>query len=57
MALTDTEFINKALNICWITFKIKINFVGKLYKNVQKHYFTINCTTILEWEYTNKPQH
>ncbi len=39
MALTATEFMNEELNICWITFKIKIDFFGKLYilyKNIQK---------------------
>ncbi len=44
VALTATEFINEELNICWITFKIKFDFFGKLYilyKNVQKHYYTI----------------
>ncbi len=41
MAFTATEFINEALNICWITFKIKMVFYGKLYKNIQKHYYTI----------------
>ncbi len=44
MALTATEFINEALNICWITFKTEIDFFGKmyiLYTNIQKHYYTI----------------
>ncbi len=67
MALTATEIINEALNIWWRTFKIKIDFFGKLYilyKNIQKHYYTIivqlvksSLQTILAWEYTNKPQH
>ncbi len=44
MALTATEFINEALNIFWITFKIKMYLFGKLYilyTNIQKHYYTI----------------
>ncbi len=68
MALTATEFRNEALNICLITFKIKMYFFGKLYilyKHIEKHYYTkiiqlVNSQVLykLFWHenVANKPQ-
>ncbi len=44
MELTATEFINEALNFCWITFKTEIDFFGNIVYKYTKTLLYNSCT-------------